>query len=208
MYQRIIMGILFLTMLQSCTSKTEMHKEFDENGILIEEYTRNKENFAKEGLYKSYYPGGKSVMEMKTFVNNIANGDEIMFFENGDTLSVKKVVNGIYEGYYREYAETGHLILDYNHTNGAINGSFKQYFPETGALKEELSFKNNNEHGPFKEYHPNGKVAVEGIYDDGVELGELLEFDDSGTLVKKKKCELVSMAGERKSICTTTWEKE
>ena len=55
-------------LLLSCGSDTEIHQVFDENEKLIEEYSRNTKNFAKEGLYTRFHDDGKTFLEMLVFL--------------------------------------------------------------------------------------------------------------------------------------------
>lgn len=194
----LLVATLSIGML-SCSGDTELHKVMDENGNLVEEYTRNIEDFKKQGVSKKYYAGGKAIMEIAHFVNDTLNGEFIRFAENGDTLTVAMMKKGKYDGYFREYHPGNKLMQSYQHVDGRISGAFKEYYA-SGALKGDLSFKNNLEEGPFMEFHENGQKAFEGNYIEGKEHGELLKYDESGELIRKMACEM--------GRCSTTWKKE
>lgn len=207
MNYKLLFAIVLSMFMLSCQSDTEIHKVMDENGNLVEEYTRNKKDYSKQGIHKQYYPNGGPLMEMTTFVDNVVDGEFIRFYENGDTLTVAKMEKGIYQGYFREYYPGNKLMQSYQYVDGKISGRFLTYF-ESGALKDEVYFKDNFEEGPFVEYHETGKKAFEGIYYRGKERGELLKYDETGELVRKMNCEIIEQSGTVTNICTTTWKKE
>ena len=127
-YKLLFAVVLTMGML-SCSSDTELHKVMDENGNLTEEYTRNVENYSKQGEYKKYYEGGKAVMEIAEFVNDTMDGEFVRFAENGDTLSVAMMKGGKFHGYFKQYYESGNKLMQfYQNTNNAMAGPFKEYY--------------------------------------------------------------------------------
>lgn len=190
-----------------CSSDVELHRVTDENGFLVEEYQRRKKDYAKQGLYKAYYAGSENIMELAHYENDKMNGEFIRFYENGDTLTVALMKDGVYEGYFREYYKGNKLMQSYSHAQGKIKGLFKKYYP-SGELKEEILFENNDENGAFTEYHINGNKAIVGTYKDGKEVGELLKYSEDGELVQKMDCKILEVNGVAASVCSTTWKKE
>lgn len=208
MYYKIFFLVVFLsTFMLSCTSDIELHKVMDEEGNLIEEYNRNKEDFKKQGMYKRFYPKGGPVMEIANFVNDTMEGEFIRFYETGDTITVATMKNGLYHGPFREYYQGNKIMQSYQYVDNAMKGTFKEYY-ESGALKGELNFLDNKENGPFVEYHENGKKSFEGTYSKGKETGELLKYDENGELIRKMNCKLEIKAGREVKICETVWKKE
>lgn len=207
MNYKLLFAIVLSTMLLSCQSDTELHKVMDENGKLVEEYTRSTKDYSKQGIHKRFYPDGGPIMEITTYVDDVVDGEFIRFYENGDTLTVAKMKKGIYHGYFREYYPENKLMQSYQHKDGKISGRFLTYF-ESGVLKEEVYFKDNFEDGPFVEYHETGKKSFEGIYYKGKERGELLKYDEAGELIRKMDCEIIEQSGIVSNICTTTWQKK
>ncbi len=189
---------IFLVAL-SCGSDTELHQVFDENEKLIEEYTRNTKNLAKEGLYTRYHDDGETPAEQVHFNNDTMQGYRVYFNEKGDTITLSKIKNGVLEGIHKEFHANGKVSQEYQHVNGIITGTFKEFY-ESGALKGEIQFSDNNENGHFVEFHENGKKAWEGTNKDGKENGEVLKFDENGELIRKMNC--------LKGRCETIWKKE
>ena len=98
------------------------------------------------------------------------------------------------------YFESGQIKQEGVYKNGETIGEWKGYY-ENGQLKEIVTYSKNLENGPFKEYYKNGKLKTEGTYRDGDnEDGLLKEYDETGTLIKKKECKM--------GVCNTIWSKE
>jgi antitoxin component YwqK of YwqJK toxin-antitoxin module len=72
---------------------------------------------------------------------------------------------------------------------------------------ETVTLVDNEENGPFEEFYENGNKKAVGSYkgfDTDMnrprEHGELLMYDESGTLIKKMNCDM--------GICRTKWTLE
>ncbi len=195
---RILLYIFLATSIAGGCSDTETIENKDDNGVLLEKYSRKKDSYAKHGAYISYYPSGQ-VHEERNYANDALNGESKVYFENGKLDYVENHVNGVYEGIYQNYFPTGQLSNEGLYVNDEMTGIWKRWY-ENGQLREEVTFSANNENGPFKEYHPNGKLKTEGQYIGGDnEQGELLIYDENGELSEKMLCEY--------GICATTWRK-
>ena len=190
----------------ACNRNIETIDVKDDDGNLIERYTRKKDDFAKEGFYTKYSPDGK-VIETAQYLNDAMNGSRILYDSKGDTMIVETYADGKFEGPYRSYHANGALESQGTYVNGAMNGVWKYYY-DNKQVKEVVPFVNNEEDGPFMEYHENGKLKAKGTYkttEENIdsanrEHGELLLYDENGELEKKMDCHL--------GTCKTTWTKE
>ncbi len=180
-------------------SKLEYIENKDEQGKLLEKYSRRKDTYAKEGPYQAFYPNGK-VFEESNYLNDTLHGERKLFYESGALQSVEHLDHGRYNGAYLKYYENGQLSNEGQYVGNEMSGVWKRYF-ETGELMEEVTFSKNEENGPFKIYHKNGKISIEGVYEQGEnEQGELKKFDEKGELTAKMICFY--------GACATTWSKE
>lgn len=171
----------------------------DDNGVLLEKYTRKKDDFAKHGKYTSFYPGGQ-VKEERNYQNDLLDGESKVYFENGKLDYIETHKKGEFEGPYQKYFESGQLSNEGQYVNNEMSGIWKRWY-ENGQLREEVQFSANNENGPFKEYHENGKIKTEGSYINGDnEQGELSIYNEDGVLSEKMICEY--------GICATSWTKD
>ena len=193
--------IFFLLIVLSnvgCKDVETIENKSDE-GILLEKYSRKKDNFAKHGPYTSYHENGQ-VFEERFYQNDKLEGVSKVYFENGKLDYVETHKDDLYDGLYQKYYESGQLANEGQYENNEMNGVWKRWY-ENGTLREEVEFAANNENGPFKEYHENGQLKTQGVYLDGDnEQGELLIYDENGKLAEKMICEY--------GVCGTVWKKE
>lgn len=81
--------------------------------------------------------------------------------------------------------ETGQIHYRYarylsgDGTRWIRHGLFKAYHPN-GGLASEGEYVDGLEHGPWRDFHENGKPAAEGRYEHGKEVGEWRYWDEDG----------------------------
>jgi antitoxin component YwqK of YwqJK toxin-antitoxin module len=191
----LLIGLFFLI---GC-SDLETTEVKDENGNVIEKYTRRKTDFAKQGMYQAFSPEG-TLMEEANYVNDTLDGERRLYHENGKVQIKEQYDQGQFVGAYQTFYENGQMELEGTYTEGAMNGEWKRYY-ENGQLMEVVQFENNQENGPFIEYHDNGNLKAKGAYLDGDKEHGLLElFDEQGELERKMDCD--------KGICRTIWTRD
>ncbi len=191
--------LLLIFLFCACgTNNLEQVEVIEEDGSKLS-YTRNKENFAKEGTLTRFAVDG-SKLEKAEYKNDTLNGFRHLYYPNGNIQVSENYVNGAFEGVFQSFYENSKLQLEGNYVKNVMEGVWKGYY-DSGELKEEVLFKNNNENGPFVEYHKNGKLKAKGNYLEGDNEDGLLElFNEEGEMVKKMQC--------KKGVCRTTWTKE
>ncbi len=191
--------LILLIFIFAC-SETKTRKRVDPDfGFEEKVETLRKNPTIKNGVYKRYHEK-KVLAEVAHYKNDTLDGQRILFYENGDTMSIETHLMGNFHGPFYDFHENGTLRLEMNYIDNKIEGKSKAYY-DNGQLKEIVTFVANEEVGPFIEYHSNGKLKAEGNYiDGGLEQGELLLYDLNGKLEKKMDC--------KKGICYTTWTPE
>ncbi len=158
----------------------------DEYGYIIT-YTQRKTDHAKEGWCRKYDAQNRK-MEEAHYQNDTLDGLRILYYENGDTMSVETYRRGLFEGVFRAYHENGQLKTLGRYVNNAIEGEWLSYYPN-GQLRESVLFQQGAENGPFREYYPNGQLKAEGTYLDGDnEHGELKLYNEDGSLQRVMMC--------------------
>lgn len=60
------------------------------------------------------------------------------------------------------------------------HGLFKAYYPD-GTVASEGYFKDGVEDGPWRDFHANGHVAAEGAYEQGKEVGSWKFWNEDGS---------------------------
>ena len=173
--------------LFSC-SNLETITEQDDSGNTIK-YVRDKEDYAREGLYQVFGADGK-LLEEANYKDDQLHGERKLFYANGQVEAVEQFANGEYTGNFLGYYENGKLKIAGNYVDNAMSGEWKRYY-ENGQTMEVVLFENNEENGPFVEYHENGKLKTEGSYKNGDnEHGELKMYKQNGELERIMDCEM------------------
>ncbi len=199
MHNSILLSLLLVSIMWSCTSKSELIEIKDENGRVTESYHVKTDNI-KHGEYTALHENGKT-RESATYIDGELDGVRKIFYDNGSVEIEENYVNGTITGDYKVYYVNGQLKIETSYKDGAMNGELKKY-NEKGILIEEVTMVDNEENGPFKEYHDNGKLHWEGNYLNGDnEFGLLLKYNEDGELIRKMNCDSLA-------VCRTFWTKE
>lgn len=194
----MLTALLCVAFLSSC-SKNNMVEIKNETGKVVERYAADKDG-VKIGVYESFTDEGL-LLERSNYKDGIQNGERTIFYSNGQAEIVENYQAGLLNGPYKVYYETGELKIESNYKNNVLGGVLKKYY-KSGQLNEHVTFVENEENGPFKEYWENGQLKWEGTYRNGDnEYGELLKYNEEGTLVRKLMCDSLA-------VCRTFWTIE
>ena len=202
---RLTTFALIVGILMACGSGYEQEITKDENGDIKSTYTVRKEDGLRHGEYSVYIEG--KLYETGTYEDDKRNGIRTIFDENE-----KKIAEETYKDdkltAKKEFFPKGQLKSEGQYDENQTMTDIWKFYYENGELKEEVTFNNNIEDGPFVEYYENGNKKAEGAYqpfdlgygEEGMEHGELKEYDESGNLIAKKDC--------KQGRCTTIWRAE
>ena len=193
-------SILILLIMTSCKD-TSVQKSFDEKGNLISESSQ-KEDGTLHGITKNYIE--KRLFSEENYTDGVLDGNRKIFYANGNVEISEIYKNGILEGNYIAYHTNGQEMLKANYIDGSMQGLVTTFFDD-GNIKEEVTFIDGEENGPFKEFYPNGNIKWEGVYVPGIdepnEIGEVKNYNEEGTLIRKLQCDTIY--GYNK--CKTIW---
>lgn len=205
MMVRLTVFSLIVGILMSCSSPYEEVSTKDDDGNLVSSYTIRKEDGVKEGVYQLFINGKLS--EKGEYKEGKQEGSRTLFYESGK-VQVEEMYNNGRIISKKTYFDNGELESEGQYDeNITMSGEWKYYY-QNGKMKEKVNFNNNVEDGVFVEYHENGNLKTEGTYVpvtfgvevEGLESGELKEYDENGQLVAKKQCE--------EGRCKTVWTAE
>jgi antitoxin component YwqK of YwqJK toxin-antitoxin module len=88
----------------------------------------------------------------------------IFFNQKSNKVSEGKLINKLYVGEWKYYHENSDSIMTKEfYINGKLNGIRKVYYPN-GKLAEETTYKEGLKEGIYKKYAENGVVLEESIY--------------------------------------------
>ncbi len=115
-----------LFILTACSSKMEQEK-----GVLV--------------IQKKYYPN-KQLMEYREFRNDMKNGKQIAYWENGYKRFEFTALNDVYEGELKEWDYNGKLFHLAHYKNGQEEGVQKLWY-ENGKIRANYIIKNGQRYG-------------------------------------------------------------
>ncbi len=130
------------------------------------------------GLFKYYYPGGKT-RALNTYTENGTKASVLLFDEKGN-----KIAEGIYRNEKKDscwnYYNPDHvLIAQENYLNSQKNGSWKVFY-ENGNLFEETNWKEGVKDGKWNQFFKNSIPKTEGFYSNGELDGQLIFYFPDG----------------------------
>ncbi|MFN0174111.1 MAG: toxin-antitoxin system YwqK family antitoxin [Saprospiraceae bacterium] len=168
----------------------------------LERWQRRKDNFAKEGLFQRFSPEGV-LLEEANYRADSLDGERKFYSPQGKLESIERYQNNKIHGKFQGFYENGQLKIEQDFVEGALTGFSIRYHPN-GKIQEKVLLKDNVENGPFSEYYENGNLKTEGTYapnedGDGLEEGELKEYDETGQLIRIADC--------KNGACLTRWKK-
>jgi antitoxin component YwqK of YwqJK toxin-antitoxin module len=194
-------GILLIFLASCAQDPLETLEQKNDRGHL-ERFQRRKDNQKREGLYQRYAADG-ILLEEAHYLADSLHGERKYFSATGQLESIERYQNNRIHGKFQTFYPDGKIKIEQDFVDGALNGYSIRYYPN-GQIEEKVLLKNNVEDGPFTEYHGNGQLKTEGTYvanedGDGLEHGELKEYDESGQLIRIADCQ--------NGICLTRWKK-
>jgi antitoxin component YwqK of YwqJK toxin-antitoxin module len=184
--------------------KQGVWKSFLNDTILIEEGTWKDDK--KNGFFKTYGIDG-FVLKMENWrngelvideQNNVSLEINRKYHNNGRPKSSVNIINGVMEGYYREYNDSGIIVLSKLYEKnkviaegGIIDGNGLQqgawtYFYPNGKVKSKGSFKNGKRDGKWTFYYPSQKVEQTGSYKNNLPDNNWKWYYESGQLLREE----------------------
>lgn len=150
-------------------------KFYSEEGIAMVSYTYKTGK--KNGIKKTFDPKTGVLISDENYVDDIKNGETILYFPNGAVKSRTKFIEGKEEGIAYEYNEEGIIqtVIEYKY------GFTKK------LEKINRKDKNGLKQGVWKEFYENGIVKLDGRYVDDKKDGYFKEYDKKGSLLSTSK---------------------
>jgi antitoxin component YwqK of YwqJK toxin-antitoxin module len=156
-----------------------------------------------EGMFRNYFHSGVLATEGR-YSHGVKTGTWKYYFLSGKLKSTEEYTNGELNGTEADYYESGQIETKTVYQNGAKTGPFDRYDPD-GTLLYEILNKNNipvsytylDKNGSklppvpivaqaakIKTFFPNGNVAAEMEYKDGLLTGSVRLYHTNGKLRK------------------------
>lgn len=171
-------------------------KAYYSNGILKSE--GNRKNFELDGTWKFYTETGKLFLEVN-YLNGKKNGYKTSYFDK--EIVTEHFVNDIKQNETRIYYPDGKLKMTIPFVNGIEQGFGKEYdHDETvitlteykrGFIIDRKSInrrdKEGRKQGKWYLFWENGKIKVEGNYKNDKKEGYFKEYTELGDLLRISK---------------------
>ena len=193
---------LFLTSILAVQAQDKPdgpYKDYYDSGELkvVGQYKNKK----RVGSWKSYHKNG-AVSGTYSYTNGKRNKESIYYYEDGSVKSKTEKEGGYFikrvyyesgqlqvhrqvgNGYYKEYLESGQLIIEANYKDHQLEGVWKR-FDDNGNLEWEVNYSQGYRDGIYKRFYDNGNIGVQGINKFDRKNGEEKRFDEQGNLVWK-----------------------
>jgi len=141
----------------------------------------------KHGPSVMFHPNG-TIMEEAFYINNKKHG---VYREWNDDMSPKvqtTYADGVINGVYMKYLQTGVVGMDVQYTKGKIDGLCSCRY-DNGNIKEMATYKDGIMDGNRFVFHNNGKLNVDCKYENGKLKGDCVMFDENGMLREMRQYE-------------------
>lgn len=194
--------ILFV-FLSFCGQKALETVEAKNDRGQLERWQKRQGSNKKDGIYQRFSEKG-TLLEEAFYIADSLQGDRKYYSETGQLEAVEHYDKNQLHGKFNSFYPDGQLKIEQDFVRGSLTGMSIRYYPN-GKMLEKVTLKDNVENGPFVEYYDSGNLKTEGQYapdedGDGVENGELKEYNEAGVLVRIAACTY--------GTCITTWKKE
>lgn len=155
--------------------KQGLWKEFYETGELksIGKYINGK----KIGDWKYYFSNGKTEQAGVYIKNGKPDGEWVWYYSDGDTLMVQNYSEGLLNGRFIEYSDSGTFVAKGQYIDGFEEGYWKY---QLGDIKSEGTYSEGRRYGIWKNYFDNGKLNFEGSFVDDNPDGKHYYYWDNG----------------------------
>lgn len=195
---QIALLLIFLPCLSS-TAQTDIN-QLDQNGKkhgpwkgLYEESKRVRyegtfEHGKETGTFK-YYDDTKaaSVLAERTFNPKDNSAYTVFFDQKKNKISEGKIVNKLREGEWTYYHENSKIpMTKERYKADKLNGLRQVYFPN-GKIAEEINYIDGIREGDYRKYTPTGIVLEETFYKKGEIHGNAIFRGSDGKLASEGK---------------------
>lgn len=192
---------------------SDLYKDLPDLGALDDQYfqlhhetmakiellaKRNPWDFCTDEKGKPYDPqftgtittsySNNQVKDVSHVVNGIIEGEFLCFFESGQKKSLHTYVYGQMTGLQQTWRENGHTrkVLQINRETGVIA---QEAYGRDGTISKRYHLDLSGEKaGPFWEYYPDGSTKTQGFYGDRYNMrGEFLVWWENGQMQSRSE---------------------
>ena len=165
--------------------------EFEESDLEyfkedLRTYYMVKEHLKLDGEYITYHDGQDLISSRYYRKDGKKDGVETSYYEDGKVRTVIPYKMGNMDGEYKWYNKEGGLFYHIFFKDDKIDGEYLMY-DDDGTLQEKDYYVMGKLHGTQTSYYPNGGLKRRIEYNVGEKVGEEIEWDEKGEIIKNKK---------------------
>ncbi len=155
------------------------YSTYNRKGIEITKSNFNEGKY--DGMSETRYANGK-LKNVLNYKNDSLNGIQKVYYSNGQLMLEVKFEMGKPMQVLKALTSTGVLNEDVELEDG--NGNIIVYFDDDKPLYE-LNIKNGELEGKQRRFFNNGDIDFEEEFTAGTANGNVVDYDNNGTIIKK-----------------------
>jgi antitoxin component YwqK of YwqJK toxin-antitoxin module len=101
-------------------------------------------------------------------------------FKNINMVQLTETATQIRNGKWKEFNKHGVLIAEGMYVNDKKQGTWTEYYDQSGSKMIEEDYRYGVQHGRFISYHPNGRIFSQGQFVNGLREGYFKAYDEFG----------------------------
>lgn len=190
--------------------QTQLLAQYDPDAY-FEDLTQIIENETNADLFIDYVDTLGFVINLP---DDVQDSDYVEYYDP-DQKNIEyegKIENGVCQGVWRSYYQSGNIMSSVTYTNGQPDGvaffyyddatntqraevtfeegqivsTFKEYY-DNGARKANILYKKGLKHGDAEFYYRTGEIKISGKHKDGLKDGKWEFFDENGDKIATEK---------------------
>ena len=193
--------------------KTNLISDFDEDALAneeIEEFEASAREISTEQIEKLEFRKAIDELDLPEDSSGIIK----IYQEEQDSILKMEgsIINGLPDGLWRLYYESGNIQSAINFKEGAVNGLALFYYDDdeqsikvkarfeinkledvyreyyrNGVRRAQIPYKDGKAHGTAEYYYGNGNLKIQGKYRRGEKKGKWRYYTEDGELFDKEK---------------------
>ncbi len=192
-----LLSILFLISIGKSQTKVNINNLIKHEG----RHFKKNEYISYDGIvFDMSKETGNITLQFK-MVNGLKNGFYKEWYENGKPKTIGGYLKDDSTDSWTIWYENGQKELEGNYKDGQKNGAWIQWY-ENGQKKFEKYYKNNQLNEKYLYWYKNGQKKIEGNYKDGQKNGAWIQWYENG----QKKIESSFQDGEERGLITEWYE--
>lgn len=184
----VIIAVLLLSGTQCTHQKTKVETRYKNgNPFAVITFPDIKDTSTYE--MTNYYPNGK-LYKVAHIENGNYVGKKVTYFQTGKVMQIDSLFKPCarhshnWDGILLRFNENGTISQRYTVKNGLFNGLFRQFSDSGVLIKQYFIVEDSIKNGLYEEFYKNGQVSVRLNYSNNLIEGLAYFFNENGDTVK------------------------